>query len=192
MLAMGFERDMKIEILRHQLNLPEIDCRGNRKKRGRRKNRVTGAGGSLRRRDLCRKQSFYRLISGWDNPGIFDHQDDRPFGGTRTMERTFGNDESLSRREVDRAALQIDQKPAFDHIEKFVVIVVLVPMVLALDNTNADDRGVHLAERLIEPRLTRVGKRLFVNHLQGAVQNIKPRIVGEILDVAHPKSSDSK
>jgi hypothetical protein len=24
------------------------------------------------------------------------------------------------------------------------------------------------------------------------VQNIKPRIVGEILDVAHPKSSDSK
>src|SRR5258708_37261481 len=138
------------------------------------------------------RQSFCRLISGWDNPGIFDHQDDRSFGGTRTMEHTFGNEESLSRREVDRAALQIDQEPAFDRIEKFVVIVVLVPMVLALDNANADDRGVYLAERLIEPRLTRVGKRFFVNHLQGAVQNIKQRIVGEILDVAHPTSSDSK
>src|SRR4029077_2417273 len=52
MLVMGFERDMKIEILRHQLNLSEIDCRGNRKKRGRRKNRVTGSGGSLRLSDL--------------------------------------------------------------------------------------------------------------------------------------------
>jgi len=30
---MGFERDMKIENLRHQPNLSEIDCRGNWKKR---------------------------------------------------------------------------------------------------------------------------------------------------------------
>src|SRR5258707_12603946 len=111
MLAMAFERDMNIEMLRHQLNLPEIDCRGNRKKRGRRKNRVTGAGGSLPRRDLCRKQTFYRLISGLDNPGIFDHPDDPPFGGKRTMERTFGNDESFARREGDRAVLQIEHKP---------------------------------------------------------------------------------
>jgi len=101
------------------------------------------------------------------------------------MQHAFGNDKSLSGRKVDRSPFQINQQPTFDNIEKFVVIIVLVPMILALDHADADDRRVDLAKRLIEPRFIRVGKRFLVNHLQCTVQNIMPRIVGEILDVAH-------
>ena len=103
------------------------------------------------------------------------------------MQHAFGNDKSLSGHEVDRSTFQINQQPTFDNIEKFVVIIVLVPMILALDDANADNRSVDLAKRLIEPRFTRVGQRFLVDHLQCAVQNIKPRIVREILDVAHEK-----
>ena len=101
------------------------------------------------------------------------------------MQHAFGNDKSLSGREVDRSTFQINQQPTFDNIEKFVVISVLVPMILALDHPDADDRRIDLAKRLIEPRFTRIGNLFLVNDLQCTVQNIKPRIVGEILDVAH-------
>ena len=85
------------------------------------------------------------------------------------MEHTFGNDKSLSGRQVNASALQINQEPAFDHVEKFVLIIVLVPMVFALDHADTDNRGVYLAKRLVEPRVTGIGQRLFVNHLQRAV-----------------------
>ena len=138
---------------------------------------------------ICRER---RLIPGRDNPGIFDHQNDGSVRCARAMQHTFGNDKSLSGREVDRSLFQINQQPALDNIEKLVVIIVLVPMILALDHANANDRRVDLAERLIEPRLTGVRKRFLIDHLQRSVQNIKSRIVGEILDVAHRKSWNGK
>ena len=55
------------------------------------------------------------------------------------MPHTFGNDKSLSGRKVDRSLFQINQQPALDNIEKLVVIIVLVPMILALDHANAND-----------------------------------------------------
>jgi hypothetical protein len=109
------------------------------------------------------------LIPGRDNPSIFDHQNDRSFRSTSAVEHTFGNNKSLSWWQINGSALQINQEPAFDYIEKFVVIIMLVPMVFALDHADTDYRGVYLAERLIEPRFTGIGQRLFVNHLQSAV-----------------------
>jgi hypothetical protein len=38
------------------------------------------------------------------------------------MEHTFGNDIFFSRRELNGAALQINQEPTFDYIEEFVIV----------------------------------------------------------------------
>jgi hypothetical protein len=69
------------------------------------------------------------------------------------MEHTFGNDKSLSWRQINGSALQINQEPAFNNVEKFVVIVVLVPIVFALDHADTDNRGVYLAKRLMNQGL---------------------------------------
>jgi len=40
------------------------------------------------------------------------------------------NDEALSRRKFDRLIFEIDQQFSFDHVEKFVIVGVLVPVIL--------------------------------------------------------------
>jgi hypothetical protein len=44
------------------------------------------------------------------------------------MHHAFRDNESLSWRKFDRAAGQVDQQLSLYHVEKFVVIVVLVPV----------------------------------------------------------------
>lgn len=67
------------------------------------------------------------------------------------MEDGARYNESLARVKFDRFVFQIDQEPALDHVEELVLFVVLVPVVFTLDDANADDGAVDLAERLIEP-----------------------------------------
>ena len=61
------------------------------------------------------------------------------------MTDSFGNDEALSRRKLDRLIFEIDQQFSFDYIKKFVVISMLVPVILAFDHSQADYRLVHFA-----------------------------------------------
>ena len=49
------------------------------------------------------------------------------------------NDEALARAEFYGSTFKIDEQAAFDDIEEFVIGVVMVPMVLALDNAEAND-----------------------------------------------------
>lgn len=49
--------------------------------------------------------------------------------------------------------LQIDEQPALDDVEEFVIIGMLVPMVLAFDDAESNDGIVHANERLVVPRV---------------------------------------
>ena len=79
---------------------------------------------------------------------------------------------------------------AFDDIEEFVVVLVFVPVVFALDHAEADDGVVHLAERLVEP-LVRAGggQRLFVDQLERPELDVEPRDVGEFRRISHAPDS---
>src|ERR1700678_2743554 len=104
------------------------------------------------------------------------------------MQYAFWDDESLSGAEPNGASFQVDSQLAFDYIKEFIIVVVLVPMVLALDHTEPDNRCVDLAKRLIEPRHLRIGERFLIDDLKWAVQDIDSRIVREIFFVAHRAS----
>jgi len=67
------------------------------------------------------------------------------------MFHAFGDDESLSRRQINGALLQIDQESAADHVEKLILIVVVMPVIFTLDHAQSDNRFVHPAECLVIP-----------------------------------------
>jgi hypothetical protein len=49
------------------------------------------------------------------------------------VHHAFRHHEALPRGQIDGAILEIDQEVAFDDVEEFVVVVVLVPVVFALE-----------------------------------------------------------
>ena len=59
--------------------------------------------------------------------------------------------ESLAWRKFHRSVFEIDQKPSFDHIEKFIFYFMLVPMIFAFDHAYPYHRIVHGAQRLVVP-----------------------------------------
>jgi hypothetical protein len=67
------------------------------------------------------------------------------------MEDSFGDDEGLAGRQSHGSVLQVDQELAFDNVEEFVVMMVLVPVVFALNDGDADDGFIDFAEGLVEP-----------------------------------------
>ncbi len=82
------------------------------------------------------------------------------------MHHALWNDDSLSRRKLDRAALKINQQLAIDYIKKLVILVVLMPVILPLYDPESDHGVIHLAESLVVPgKLAGVCQRLFVDHL---------------------------
>src|ERR1700761_5217628 len=100
------------------------------------------------------------------------------------MHHSFGHDEALSRSEFDDAffllfTLEIDEQLSFDDIEKFIVVLVLVPVVFASPNAHAHDRLVDLAQRLVEPLVCAgVGQGFYIDQLQRLVQDVEARFVG--------------
>jgi hypothetical protein len=89
------------------------------------------------------------------------------------MHHSLWNDKSLSRRKLDRAVFEINQQLTLYNIKKLVVFVVLMPVILSLYDPEADHRVIYLAESLVVPcKLARVRKSLFVDYLQGFVQNV--------------------
>ena len=50
------------------------------------------------------------------------------------MDHAFRHDESLERPQIDRTVLEIDDEMAFEDEEELIVIVMLVPVILALQN----------------------------------------------------------
>ena len=63
----------------------------------------------------------------------------------------FGITTALPRSKIDGTILEIDQEPAADHVEELIFVIVFVPMIFAVDDSEPDDRLVHFAQRLVVP-----------------------------------------
>ena len=69
------------------------------------------------------------------------------------MDDTFWNSESLVCSQMHRfGALNVEEYLAIEYEEEFVLIRVLVPRELALENAEAYDRVIDGREGLVEPR----------------------------------------
>jgi hypothetical protein len=87
--------------------------------------------------------------------------------------------EALSRAEGDRPSLEIDDELAFNDVEELVVGVVLMPVILSLHHTEAEDCVIHLAEGLVVPlKLAGVDQRLEVDNFESGIEDVEARLVG--------------
>jgi len=110
------------------------------------------------------------------------------------MQDTLGHNHSLSRTELDRSAFEINQQLPLEHVEKFVIVIMLVSVVLALHNAKTHHGAIHLTESLVVPLVrTRIGERLFVNYLQWPVKDVQSRLVWKVFSAGHkvPPRRDS-
>ena len=83
------------------------------------------------------------------------------------------HDEALLRPEINRAIFQIDQETSFDDVKEFINVRVFVPVIFTFDNSETNDRVVHLAQRLVPPLVgDTVDQLLNINQLKRPVQNV--------------------
>jgi hypothetical protein len=74
-----------------------------------------------------------------------NHQDDRSFRGTRAMDDSLWYDKSLLPVELNAPILEVHDKAAVEDKEELVIVVVLVPVILTLQDAQPNDRVVDLA-----------------------------------------------
>lgn len=67
------------------------------------------------------------------------------------MPDPFRHDETLPRSKINNLVFKIDQEMAVENKEEFVDVIVLVPVVFALQNAQPYDRVVHLTKCLVVP-----------------------------------------
>src|SRR5580704_12183252 len=125
-------------------------------------------------------------VSCRDDSGVLDHEDYRSLRGAGAMQDSLRNDGALSRGKFHGSAFEIDQQLAFDYVEKFVIVIVLVPVIFALHYAKTNDGAIHLTERLVVPLVgARIGEGLFVNEFQRLVEDVESRLVRKIFNLAH-------
>src|SRR5215470_7579536 len=74
------------------------------------------------------------LISGWHNSRVFNHEHYRSLRRSCPVKHSLGHHETLSRRELNCSPLQVNQQLAFDDVKELVIVIVLVPVVFALND----------------------------------------------------------
>jgi hypothetical protein len=90
-------------------------------------------------------------ITGWNDRGCLNHKDYCAFRGTRAMNDALWHNKALLLSELDTSILEINDETTVKDKEELVVIVVFVPVVFALHDAEANDRIVHLTQRLVVP-----------------------------------------
>ena len=90
-------------------------------------------------------------IAGWNDCGCFNHKDYCAFRGTGAMNDALWHNKALLLGKLDTSILEINDETTVEDKEELVVIVVLVPMVFALHDAEANDRIVHFTQRLVVP-----------------------------------------
>ena len=96
------------------------------------------------------------------------------------MHYAFRNHYRFSRRKIDAALFQIDQQLAADDVEEFIFVVVLVPMIFAMNDSEPDDRLVHFAQRLVVPFIRAgIDECGNVDRFERLAKNVEARVVGE-------------
>ena len=104
----------------------------------------------------------------------------------------FGNDKSLVWLQINRAIFEIDDKVPLQDKEELIVVVMFVPVVLALQDPEANNGVVHLAERLVIPFIrARFHHGWNVHQVKGRKLDIEVSGVRVILLFAHGLENDS-
>ena len=85
---------------------------------------------------------FGLLVSFRNDRSCFDHQDDRAVGGTGAVNDAFRHDEAFSRLKIDRLVFEINDEVAVQDEEELIIVVVLVPVILTLQDAEANHRVV--------------------------------------------------
>jgi hypothetical protein len=102
------------------------------------------------------------------------------------MQHAFGHDITFPWLKVDRFAFEVDDEVTVQHKEELVVIVVLVPVILALHDAQADDGLVDATERLVAPLVgAGIHKRLYVDDGESWELDVEVRRVGTFLALTH-------
>jgi hypothetical protein len=78
-------------------------------------------------------------VAGWNNISTLDHQDHCAFRRACSMTHASRHNEALSRREIDYAILEIDQKPSIKHEKEFIDVIVFMPVIFALNDRHSHD-----------------------------------------------------
>ena len=67
------------------------------------------------------------------------------------MAHTPRHNETLPRRKIDDAVLEIDEEMSIENEKEFIDILVFVPMIFPLDHRQPDHRVIYRAKRLVIP-----------------------------------------
>ena len=84
------------------------------------------------------------------------------------------HDKTLLRVKFNAPILEVDNEAAVEDKEELVIVVVLMPMILTLQDAKPNDRVVDLAQRLVIPAVgTRFDQRWNVHHAQGRIKDVE-------------------
>lgn len=121
------------------------------------------------------------LVSGRNDALVLDHQHHRFHIRPRLVDDALGDGDALVGAEGEGFVFEVDiEQPAQDK-EELIVIVMLVPVVFALDDAHADAGVVDDAERLVEPGVGVGGVDCInVDKFQRAMQHIEPGLIGVV------------
>lgn len=98
------------------------------------------------------------------------------------MPHAFRHNEALTRQKVNRAIFEIDQEASVQNEEKFINVLVFVPMIFALHYRHPHDKIVHLAKRLVVPFVrASIGQLLHIDQFERTVQSVEVSLVRKIL-----------
>ena len=97
------------------------------------------------------------------------------------MPNPFRHDETLPRSKINDLVFKIDQEMAVENKEEFVDVIMLVPVVFALQNAEPHDRVVHLAKSLVVPFVrARIDQLLNIDYFERLVQNVEESLIRKI------------
>jgi hypothetical protein len=119
------------------------------------------------------------LVPSGADAGVFDHEDYGATGSSGAVDYSAGDDEGLAGIELDGLVFEIDEELAFDGEEELVVIVVLVPVVFAFDNADADDGVVDHAKGLVEPHVFFCVGDVDIDDFEREMEDVEPGFVRE-------------
>jgi hypothetical protein len=89
------------------------------------------------------------------------------------------DDDGVAGVELDGFVFEVDEELAFHREEEFVIVVVLVPVVFAFDNADADDGVVDLAKGLVEPLVVFCVGDVDIDDFEREMEDVEPGFVRE-------------
>ena len=97
------------------------------------------------------------------------------------MPNPFRHDDTLPRSKINDLVFKIDQEMAVENKEEFVDVIMLVPVVFALQNAEPHDRVVHLTKSLVVPFVrARIDQLLNIDYFERLVQNVEESLIRKI------------